>query len=37
MMIPVLFWMRRECEWVEPTVVIGALLFFAIDTAFCAS
>ena len=37
MMIPVLFWMRRECECDEPMVVIGALLLLAIDTAFCAS
>ena len=37
MMIPVLFWMSRECECDEPTVVIGALLLLAIDTAFWAS
>ena len=37
MMIPVLFWMRRECECDEPMVVIGAFVLFAIDTAFCAS
>ena len=37
MMIPVLFWMRRECECDDPMVVIGALLLLAIDTAFCAS
>ena len=37
MIIPVLFWMRRECECDEPTVVIGALNLLAIDTTFWAS